>query len=179
MAGTRDAARLTRAADQQEIRDVIYRYCRGIDRRAYDLVRSCYHADATDDHGDFRGGVDEFIAYVERGLDRFERTMHFIGNTLIEPAGERARAESYCVAYHHLRASRTKPERDYVVGLRYVDDFERRDGEWRIAARVCVFEWSRIDPLAPDGWTPSDTAARGQRDSTDVVFVASIRDWQR
>ena len=66
--------------------------------------------------------------------------MHFIGNVLVEPDGDRARAETYLVAYHHLRASTTKPERDYLVGLRYVDDFERRAGEWRIAARICVFE---------------------------------------
>ena len=39
-------ARLARLADRLEIRDVVYRYCRGIDRREYDLVRSCYHHDA-------------------------------------------------------------------------------------------------------------------------------------
>jgi hypothetical protein len=67
-------ARLDRLADQQEVRDVIYRYCRGIDRRDYDLVRACYHADATDDHGDYRGGVDGFITYVMAGLPRYEAT---------------------------------------------------------------------------------------------------------
>ena len=79
-----DWARLARVVDQQEIADVIYRYCRGIDRCDFDLVRSCYHPDAIDDHGDFRGGVDEFIAFVQQGLPRFERTMHFIGNVLVE-----------------------------------------------------------------------------------------------
>jgi SnoaL-like domain len=167
-------ARLLRIADQQEIRDVVYRYCRGIDRRNYALVRSCYHSDAVDDHGDFRGGVDEFIAYIQRGLPRFERTMHFIGNVLIESHGDEARSESYLVAYHRLAASRTKAERDYVVGLRYVDDFERRDDRvWRIAARVCVFEWSRIDVVAPGGWVPAGTATLGHPDGSDVVFAAS------
>jgi ketosteroid isomerase-like protein len=168
-------ARMVRVVDQQEIRDVIYRYCRGIDRRDYDLVRSCYHPDALDDHGDFRGSVDGFIAHVEQGLPRFERTMHFIGNVLIEPDGDSARAESYIVAHHHLRESRTKPERDFVCGLRYVDDFERRtDGEWRIASRVCVFEWSRIDPVAPGGWSPAPQATLGQIDGTDTVFTPRL-----
>jgi hypothetical protein len=165
-----DTERLTRVIDQQEIRDVIYRYCRGIDRCDYELVRSCYHPDATDDHGDFRGGVDDFIAYIRRGLPRFERTMHFIGNVLVETDGAQARAESYLVAYHHLAESRTKPERDFVAGLRYVDDFERRDGEWRIAARVCVFEWSRIDTVAPGGWSPDEAASTGRRDRSDPVY---------
>lgn len=166
-------ARLERVADRQEITDVIYRYCRGIDRCDDELVRSCYHPDATDDHGDFRGGVEDFIAYIGRGLPRFERTMHFIGNVLIEPEGDVARVESYIVAYHRLARSRTKPERDYIVGLRYVDDFERRAGEWRIAARVCVFEWSRIDPIAPNGWTPAAEATLGRRDRGDAVY------WER
>ena len=165
---------IRRVVDQQQITDVIYRYCRGIDRCDYDLVRSCYHLDARDDHGDFRGNVDDFIAYVQIGLSRFERTMHFIGNVLVEPEGDRARAESYIVAYHHLRESRTKPERDYTVGLRYVDDFERRDGEWKIAARACVFEWSRIDPVAPGGWSPAEIAATGRRDESDLVYAATV-----
>jgi hypothetical protein len=170
--------RLDRVLDQQEIRDVVYRYCRGIDRRDYPMVRSCYHPDAIDDHGDFRGGVEDFIEYVQRGLPRFDRTMHFVGNLLVEPDRDRSRArvESYTVAHHRLLASRAKPERDYTVGLRYVDDFERRDGHWRIAARVCVFEWSRIDPVAPAGWVPADTATIGAVDGTDAVYLPSVGD---
>jgi ketosteroid isomerase-like protein len=170
--------RLDRLADEAEVRAVVYRYCRGIDRRDYDLVRSCYHPDASDDHGDFRGGVDDFLAYVAAGLPRFERTMHFIGNVLVDVDGDTARAESYLVAYHHLAASRTKPERDYTVGLRYVDDFERRAGRWAIAARVCVFEWSRIDPVAPGGWTPAATATLGRPDRSDAVFAPSLPGWR-
>ena len=78
------------------------------------------------------------------------------------------------MAYHHLPQSRTKPERDYTVGLRYVDDFERRDGEWKIAARACVFEWSRIDPVLPGGWTPAEIGATGQRDDSDLVYVPTV-----
>jgi hypothetical protein len=169
--------------DQQQIRDVIYRYCRGIDRCDYELVRRCYHPDATDDHGDYVGDIDGFLAYVQQGLPRFERTMHFIGNVLIETGvggdADRARAESYIVAYHHLRESRTKPERDYIVGLRYVDDFERREDQWKIAARVCVFEWSRIDPVLPGGWSPTPQSATGRRDTSDVVYSSAVNDRHR
>ena len=170
-------ARLDRLVDQQEIRDVIYRYCRGIDRRDYDLVRACYHPDATDDHGDYRGGVDGFITYVMAGLPRYEATMHFIGNVLVEPVADQARAESYIVAHHRIAPSSSKPARDFVVGLRYVDDFERRNHEWRIAARVCAFEWSRLDPIEPGGWVPGATATLGRHDGSDVVFAPSIAAW--
>ena len=32
--------------DKQAITEVIYRYCRGIDRFDFELVKSCFHADA-------------------------------------------------------------------------------------------------------------------------------------
>jgi hypothetical protein len=163
-------------AAKDEIRDVLYRYCRGVDRCDYALIRSCYHPDASDDHGEYVGGVDGFIAHCEANLHRFERTMHFLGNILIEvdlDAG-RARSEAYAVAHHHLRASREKPERDFDAYLRYVDDFEQRDGEWRIAARVCAFEWTRMDPVAECPYAFGETFHRGRRDGGDVVFAASL-----
>jgi hypothetical protein len=40
---------------QQQTRDACYRYCRGVDRRDVELVRSCYHPDATDHHGEYHG----------------------------------------------------------------------------------------------------------------------------
>jgi 3-phenylpropionate/cinnamic acid dioxygenase small subunit len=169
-------ARLARLIDQQDIRDVIYRYCRGIDRRDFDLVRSCYHPDATDDHGDFRGTIDEFIPYVTERVQRFERTMHFVGNVLVEVDGDRARSESYTVAYHRVAASSTKPERDFTVNLRYVDDLKRRNGEWRIATRVCVLEFSRIDPVT-GSWPPSPESSQGRFGGADAVFAPSLVGW--
>jgi 3-phenylpropionate/cinnamic acid dioxygenase small subunit len=168
-------ARLERLADQHEIRDVIYSYCRGIDRRDFALVRDCFHADATDDHGDQCRSVDEFIDYVQVAVSRYERTMHFIGNVLVAVDGDTARAESYAIAYHRLGANERKPERDYVVGLRYVDDFERRDGQWRIATRVCVFEWSRVDVVASTAWALSPRAAVGHADRSDLIYRPTLR----
>ena len=169
-----DTERLARLIDHHEISEVVHRYCRGIDRMDWDLVRSCYHPDAFDDHGGFVGTVEEFIAYIQAELPRFERTQHFIGNLMVDVHGDRARAETYLVAYHRLRPSSTKPERDFVAGLRYVDDFQRRDGEWRIAARVCAFEWSRLDsvPAGNPGFAARSTM--GQRNRTDVVYSPSL-----
>ncbi len=171
-----DARRLANWCDGQEIRDVIARYCRGIDRRQFDLVRSCYHSDATDDHGDFRGGVDGFIEHLRVTLAHWESTTHFLGNVLVEVDGDRARAESYALAFHRIAARADKPERDLVGAIRYVDDFERRDGVWRIADRVCVLDWSRTDPVPASGWSAPATYVLGRPDATDVVFSSRLRD---
>ena len=45
--------------DRIELRDLVMRYCRGIDRRDFALVRACYHDNAIDDHGSmFCGSAD-------------------------------------------------------------------------------------------------------------------------
>jgi hypothetical protein len=152
---------------QRAISDVLQRYCRGIDRLDLELVRSCYWADATDSHGGFQGSRDEFVAWVESLLARFESTLHFVGNSLIELAGDAAVAETYAIAFHRGRDA--TPSLNTVVGVRYVDRFERRGGEWRIARRVCVTEWIRVDdeagrlPIAPGH-------VRGRRDRGDVLY---------
>jgi hypothetical protein len=86
--------------DRQAIADVVLRYCRGIDRLDLELVRSCYHADATDDHGTFSGTRDEYVDWVAGVLARFTGTMHVVANQLVEVDGDDARSETYGVSKH-------------------------------------------------------------------------------
>jgi hypothetical protein len=157
-------------AAQQEIRDVLIRYTRGIDRMDPELVRSCYWPGAHDDHGAFQGTVEGFVEWVQDVLAYFDSTMHFIGNQLVEVDGSVAHAESYCVAYHRRGARDGEDGHDLVIGLRYVDRLERRDHAWRIADRRCVFDWTRIDPIR-DEWDLPAEAIRGRRDHLDAVFL--------
>jgi hypothetical protein len=162
---------LTRA----EITDVLYRYCRGIDRRDFAMVRECYHAHASEEHGDYTGDVDGFIARAARNLGRCERTMHFLGNILIELEGPIARSESYALAYHRLPAiDADRGPRDRVVGLRYLDLFTQRDGQWRISCRRCVCDWTRTDPVVPGFEFPGGWL-RGSAGAEDPVRDESWR----
>ena len=156
--------------DQQAIRDVVLRYCRGIDRLDLELVRGCYHPDATDDHGPFRGTRDEYVDWVGGVLTRFTATMHLVANQLVEVDGDTARSETYGVAYH-----RGDPPEDhrcnFTTGFRYVDRFERRDGEWRIATRVAVREWTHTVTAEQQVIIPPERdGRRGKRDRTDAVY---------
>jgi hypothetical protein len=134
--------------DDHAIRQVLYRYCRGVDRRDFELIRSCYHPDATCDHGTYRGDLDGFMSYLQGELPRFESTMHMLGNVLIDLDGDRARSEAYALAFHRLAATPTKPERDFVVGFRYLDDLVRSEAGWLISRRRCIFSSGRLDPVA-------------------------------
>jgi ketosteroid isomerase-like protein len=154
---------------QQEIRDVLIRYTRGIDRMDVELVRSAYHPDAHDDHGAYQGDLEGFLAWVQEALSYFDSTMHFIGNQLVEVGGDTAHAESYCVAYHRRRARDGEEGHDLVTALRYVDRMERRDGQWRIADRKCVFDWTRRDPIVGE-WELGPEVLQGSRDRSDPVY---------
>lgn len=128
------------ASDEEQIRELLYRYARGVDRRDWDLVRSCYQADATDWHGQYRGGVDGLVAQMRERHARIDSSMHFISNVLIEVCGDTATSEAYCQAY--LR-SPGAPGRatTRTVRCRYLDRLERRDDAvWRIAERVVTYE---------------------------------------
>jgi len=86
------------------IRSVQISYCRAIDRMDFDLLRTCFHPDATADYGFFSGGMDEFIAMAKTSLKSFTTTTHFTGNQLVEVNGDSAWAEHYTVATHRCPA---------------------------------------------------------------------------
>src|SRR5207253_3010770 len=91
---------------KHEITEVLYRYCRAIDRLDEELVRSCYHPDGVDEHGSFAGDIDQYIGWVFDLLRKYDSTFHIIGNVLIDLGPDRgsgpdtARSEAYGLAHH-------------------------------------------------------------------------------
>ena len=151
---------------REEIKDVIKRLARGTDRLDEELMASCYHPDGFDDHNSFRGSGDDFAKWVCQVLPHFEATHHFIADPYIEIAGDVANVDTYCEAHH------VGTDTDMILGLRYVDRFERRDGRWLIAKRVCAFDWTYTTPFDPArrfNFEPDFTV--GHRDRTDITYA--------
>lgn len=159
-------------ADYEAIRQVLYRYCRGIDRADRETLETCYWPDAHDDHGAFAADAPEFIAQVIE-MVRDVPTMHMLGNILIEP-GERpgtARVESYLHATHRLPQP-DGSEVDWTMIGRYLDKFEQRDGEWRIFRRFLVLDHERTMPLSPPTTHfPMEARSRGGKKPNDPVYA--------
>lgn len=152
---------------RRDITDALHRYCRGIDRMDADLIRSAYHADGHDDHGDvFRGGVEDYIRWVLPLLaERFDSTMHTLSNISIAEDAGNATVESYLIAYHVTKGGGSLK----VFGARYVDRFEDRPGAgWRIVHRTLVSEW-QTEQVAQFVATPPGTAPAA-RDTTDPSY---------
>ncbi len=156
---------------KEAIREQLYRYCRAVDRGDKELIRSIYHPDATDNHGVFEGPASEFVELdVAEVMPGLVITQHLIGNILIEIDGDVARAESYVLASH--RVEQADGPHDIVVWGRYLDRFERRLGEWRIAHRQCVFDGLRNDKASADfgmEWCAKFRPV-GRRDKTDPLY---------
>jgi hypothetical protein len=169
MAGTVSTdERIAALLAKDEITEAIHRVARGTDRLDRDLIVSGYHPDGFDDHNSFRGGPEAFADWVLEVLPHFQATHHFLGQCRIELDGDVAHVETYCDAHHVGHPDEAGVVRDMVLGLRYVDRFERRDGAWRIARRVCAFDWSYWTEGTRWAFEPDFTV--GRRDRTDVTY---------
>ncbi len=160
--------KLRELVDRHEIWSVLLRYARGIDRLDRDILRSCYHDDAVDDHHIFAGTADDFTDWALAYHGEYNTVHHHgINNHTCELDGDDAYAETY---YTFIGANRTPPHL-FSIG-RYIDHFQRRGGEWRIANRVCVIEktfdiMETVDQSAEAGnpqYGPLRTASRGRDD---------------
>lgn len=131
--------------DQVALRDLLMRYCRGCDRRDFALVRSLYHDDAIDNHGSmFRGGPDDFVAWLPQAMAPWAATRHSITNSLFVIDGDRAEGEHYVEAWHRTPAPNAQ---EYIVHGRYLDRYEKREGVWKFLHRSLVFDHGYIRPV--------------------------------
>jgi ketosteroid isomerase-like protein len=170
--------------DREAIRDVIYRYCRAIDRQDAELLRSCYHEDAIEDHGGiFYGPLDEWVRQtINHDLSIFTATSHMVTNTAIVLEGDEAYVETYVLASHESRDDGSGAELMWLAG-RYIDRFVRRDGEWRILRRALMVDWTHTEPRviafgkgAPEGKpVPDVVLRRGLHSHEDPAYLESAR----
>lgn len=132
-------ATLETLIDREAIRDVITRVARGEDRRNAGLLRSAFWAEATIDFGVMAGGFDEYLTWCVPGSPDIPVTQHMLGQCLIALRGDTARSETYVQSYHRVKDG--DGERDTAMGGRYLDTLEKRDGEWRIASRIMLYDY--------------------------------------
>ena len=169
---------LRRMADRAEIQDCLCRYARGVDRGDWDLVRSTYHDDAEDQHGEYSGGIDGLIDWLDQRFAGVDNSMHFLGNSLIEfAAPDFAFVETY-FSSRRLRAPLAAERKELQPNDqicreawgRYADHFERRNGEWRVIKRLVVLE-SSYTSIAFGGERSRTTAGTwGCRNREDPTY---------
>jgi len=135
--------RLQELLDKQAITEVLWRYCRGMDRMDRELTLSCWHPGGTDNHAPlFAGTAEGFVDWLWPVHAAMTATRHFVSNITIELSGDKAASESYW--YVHLRIPRGETAYDLVGEGRYLDTFEKIDDVWAIRHRSSIGCMSRI-----------------------------------
>ncbi|MET0588557.1 MAG: nuclear transport factor 2 family protein [Novosphingobium sp.] len=135
---------LTELADKQAIRDLIYTYCRAVDRIDVPLGHSIWHDDGYADYGaDYyqgpgKGVIDTICAHHHHLLSH----SHQVANILIELHSDSAGSESY--VHGTMRMKRDGKLMHLGVWGRYLDSWEKRDGRWGLVRRSVVFDHQEI-----------------------------------
>jgi len=165
---------------KQEIAEVLFRGSRAADRGDVDLMKSIFHPDGTD----YRGVANGPAENTRNALKYWNADMahHVVTNILIEFESKNvAKVESYCTATHYVSVENNGKGRDEHIKTRYVDRFERRNGEWKIARRICVWDYTRVSPTGQtweevvNGPGVSDKRfIKGRRDKEDPSYTFEL-----
>lgn len=163
---------LERLIAKDAIRDLAARYMRGQDRLDKALQAATFWPDSTTDYGIFVGSGPDFVTFAQDLLTEHLANQHIIGQHLIEfdPANpDRAFGEVYYYAFHRIIEDGAPT--DMIISGRYLDRYERRDGEWRFAHRSELVDWARKEPAADDFLTTQLAACLlGRHDRQDRSY---------
>lgn len=125
--------------DRQDILDCIQRECRARDRQDSGQIAGCWWEDGVDEHGPIITHAPDYPARANAGhASNFNMTSHNITNHLCEIDGDVAYCESYVIGGLYWLSG----ERTTLAFGRYLDQLERRGGEWRLKTRRCTIEMS-------------------------------------
>jgi hypothetical protein len=124
--------------DRLAVLDCVNNQSRGHDRHDVELMTSVYHDDGVDEHGAAVNSGPEYGEWANRTHAAvFEDHLHNITTHTCEIDGDVAHCESYVFGGMRIRGGQSVT----LMGGRYLDRLERRDGAWRIAVRRCTIEW--------------------------------------
>ena len=94
-----------------------------------------YHEDAVDDHGAFfKGLAMEFIEKLPDIQSPMMILHHNITTVNISLDGDYGEGEVYILAFHQVQTD--DQPLDLIIGGRYFDRYEKRDGVWKFSHRA-------------------------------------------
>jgi hypothetical protein len=130
-------ATVTYLKDRQDILDCIQRESRARDRQDVEQIAGCWWEDGVDEHGAVVTYAPEYPPKANMGHGvNFNMTSHNITNHICDLQGDQASCESYVMGGLFWLDGKTT-----TIALgRYLDQMEKRNGEWRILTRRCTIE---------------------------------------
>lgn len=182
---------------REAIRHCLLRHFRAADRCDAALMHAAWWDDGRFVGGPVEGTAIEFVPVLMDMLPAaFDAVMHYIANTLIDVAGDCARAELYGIGWHLLIDNPAAivgaigetafanieyaPGKRFemLVGVRYAVTLALRGTEWRIITMQPIIEWTRVQPSTGivEGGLPAAMPTLPHRDTTDASYFGG--DWR-
>lgn len=133
---------------KQHFHELEMAYCRGLDRRDEELLRSVFFADAVVEHGQmFTGTSGNFAAWaIHDFLPRYVLTTHYVLNEWYRVCERGAEGEVHRISYHQERKQNV--DIVTVAAGRAFNRYECRDGVWKICFRTVVRDWIAQEELS-------------------------------
>ena len=170
MSNNNDIDLLQELEDKQALRELSTRFARAVDRADRELFASLWASGAQVEHGGFAGPAGEFADYYIKADGSLERSFHSVSNEFFQVDGDSARGEIYVIAVSTWNKGGTKT--DTLIGGRYVDEYRKAGGAWKIARRTFVHEWNMSFPTSAvwDEGLFGMIKLRGQRSKDDPMY---------
>lgn len=140
---------------RQALHELLMAYVRGADRGDPTIMKSAFHADGRMETGLADPAIERYAAeMVERTRSAYRTMYHSISNESYEIFGDRARGECYVTAF---AVTAGQDSQEITAGGRYLDQFERREGIWKIRHRRYIQDWRTSRPAQQDATTHGPT----------------------
>jgi hypothetical protein len=153
--------------DRQAILDVIVRESRGRDRHDTEVTASCYWPDGADEHGPVPFPATEYPEIANKGhAGAFSVNQHNLANHICEIDGATAYCETYVVGTLLSLDGLTCT----MAAGRYMDQLEKRNGEWRILWRRSTVEAAMQGDASWLHTPPVKGFLKGTRDRSDLSY---------
>ena len=156
----------TPEGDRQAIAQMLYLYCRAMDRMDLPLGYSIWHEDGTADYGEgiFHGTGRGFVDFAAKAHAGMVTHSHQVTAIIIDLDGDRAASESYVTAA--LRIKDGDRLLETTTRGRYLDRWSHRGGRWAIDRRIYVHDLDDTREVQPTSIPP-----RSARDRSDPSYA--------
>ena len=153
-------------ADKQAIAELLYLYCRAMDRMDIPLGYSIWHEDGEADYGEslYRGSGRGFVDFAAASHTPMLAHSHQVTTIIINLDGDQAASESYVTAV--LRFTEDGRLKNITAQGRYLDRWSYRNGRWAIDKRVYIHDLDEVREVQPAG-----NVSRGARDRSTPSYA--------
>ena len=143
---TADETLKTVYEDRSDISQLMYKWGFYRDHGMWDELRTTFHPEGQIQVTWFTGKFSEFVDASIKMAEGGAESVHQIKPSIVDVVGDRAIAITPASI-----TARANPgvELDLSSEAYFFDFVERRDGDWKILRRICIYQKDRMDTVLP------------------------------